>query len=307
MEVWGKRLGSWLSVVTALSVGSVVVGCDKKADAEASAEKEKRSKASDDEEEDEDDGKKSKKKKGKKDADGEKDAKAEPGEESAAKAAGTPVDAAPTVTGNTPPAVPVTDPSLQTYPDLPNKIADNCQSAYVVMATAPESVGVDYAWTWSRQAMLANQQFKVVAGAPSAVGQVSFAVHQASQRFNKAWVLVAQCHDGGTCNKLASMYKAIVPGSQSQAFCGTWPMDLSPATMKKPVLRELGDPQNTLPQSSDAIGQCARLQACSVAMDPPNKAGKENIGLECQKAPSKFKRECAAKYPCVEVMSCLGG
>lgn len=307
MEVWGKRLGSWLSVVTALSVGSVVVGCDKKADAEASAEKEKRSKASDDEEEDEDDGKKSKKKKGKKDADGEKDAKAEPGEKGAAKAAGTPVDAAPTVTGNTPPAVPVTDPSLQTYPDLPNKIADNCQSPYVIMATAPESVGVDYPWTWSRQAMLANQQFKVVAGTPSAVGQVSFATHFASARYNFAWVLVAQCHDGGTCNKLASMYKAVVPGSQSQAFCGAWPMDLSPATMKKPVLRELGDPQNSLPQSSDTIGQCARLQACSVAMDPPNKAGKENIGLECQKAPSKFKRECAAKYPCSEVMACLGG
>jgi hypothetical protein len=301
MEVWGKRLGMWLTVVTALGVGSVLVGCDKKADAEPSAEKEKRSKDSDEDEEEDD--KKSKKKKGKKDDDGEKDAK----DTAAAKPAGTPADAAPSVTGNAPPPVPVTDPSLQSYPDLPNKIADNCQSAYVVMATAPESVGVDYAWTWSRQAMLANQQFKVVAGAPSAVGQVSFAVHQASQRFNNAWVLVAQCHDGGTCNKLASMYKAIVAGAQAQAFCGTWPMDLSPATMKKPVLRELGDPQNTLPQSSDTIGQCARLQACSVALDPPTKAGKENIGLECQKAPSKFKRDCAAKYPCSEVMACLGG
>jgi hypothetical protein len=301
MEAWGKRLGLWLSVVTALGVSSVVVGCDKKADAEASAEKP--AKATADEDEDDDGEKKSKKKKkGKKDDDGEKDAK-----DTAAKPAGTPADAAPSVTGNAPPPVPVTDPSLQTYPDLPNKIADNCQSPYVIMATAPESVGVDYPWTWSRQAMLANQQFKVVAGTPSAVGQVSFATHFASARYNFAWVLVAQCHDGGTCNKLASMYKAIVPGSQSQAFCGTWPMDLSPATMKKPVLRELGDPQNSLPQSSDTIGQCARLQACSVAMDPPTKAGKENIGLECQKAPSKFKRECAAKYPCSEVMACLGG
>jgi hypothetical protein len=103
------------------------------------------------------------------------------------------------------------------------------------------------------------------------------------------------------------MNKAIVAGSMSQPVCGKLPMDLSPATRKKPVLRELGNPQNSLPDSKDVPGQCARLQACSVAMDPPTKAGKEKIGLDCQKSPSSFKTACATKYPCAEVMKCLEG
>jgi hypothetical protein len=205
------------------------------------------------------------------------------------------------------PKPPVTDPSQQTYPDLAQKIPDSCAEPFVVMATAPNSAGEDYAWTWTRQALLANQQFKVVDAEPTAPGQVTFQLHLASDKFNNAWVLVAKCKDGGTCNKLAAMYKAIVKGAVASPVCGKLPMDLSPATFKKPVLREEGFAQNTLPDKSDVQGQCARLQACSVAMDPPAKAGKEEIGFECQKAPTKFKVDCAMKYPCSEVMKCLEG
>lgn len=216
-------------------------------------------------------------------------------------------EVAPTIKDDAPPAAPVTSPTQQTYPDIANKISESCASPWVILATAPNSVGVDYPWTWSRQALLANQQFKVVSGEPSAPGEVTFQVHLASDRFQSAWVLVGKCQDGGTCNKLAAMYKAIVKGAQSQPACGKLPMDLSPATFKKPVLRELGDPQRSLPESKDTIGKCARLQACSVAMDPPNKAGKEEIGYECQKSPSKFNTSCATRYPCAEVMKCLDG
>jgi hypothetical protein len=201
----------------------------------------------------------------------------------------------------------VTNPSQQSYPeDSIKKIADNCSKPFVIMSTAPNSVGVDYPWTWTRQAMLANQQFKVVDGEPAGPGQVSFQLHLASDRFNNAFVLVAKCKDGGTCNKLAAMYKGVLKNSQSQPVCGTLPMALSPATFKKPVLRAAGFSTNTLPDSKDVKGMCARLQACTVAMDPPNKAGNENIGFECQKAPSNHKTACARKYPCAEVMKCLG-
>ncbi len=302
------RLALALGVATTLALPT---GCDalnKKEEASADKDKKKKSDKSEDEDEDEDEDKgKKKKKKKDKAADAEKtaDKPAAPAETQAAT--GKAPDAAPTMTGKSPSAGPVTDPSQQTYPDVANKIADNCSTPWVIMATAPNSVGVDYPWTWSRQAMLANQQFKVVSGKPSVPGEVTFQLHLASDRFQNAWVLVGQCHDGGTCNKLAAMYKAIVKGSQSQPVCGSLPMDLSPATFKKPVLRDLGNPQNTLPESSDVPGQCARLQACSVAMDPPAKAGKEDIGFECQKSPSKFKTSCATKYPCVEVMKCLEG
>lgn len=299
-----SALATLLSIVAAALL--VVPGCDASKKDEASAKKEKSKKKADDEGEDEDDGEGKKKKKKKKGSEAGSDKPTATATQAATTTAAAP-DAPPSATGNAPPPVAVTNPSLQTYPDLPNKIADSCTTARVIMATAPNSVGPDYPWTWSRQAMLANQQFKVVEGNPSAPGEVTFELHLASDKFQNAWVLVGKCHDGGTCNKLAAMYKAIVKGSVSQPVCGTLPMDLSPATFKKPVLRELGRSQNTLPDSSDVVGQCARLQACSVAMDPPAKAGKEEIGVECQKTPTKFKTSCATRYPCAEVMKCLEG
>ncbi len=233
---------------------------------------------------------------------------ADEGDDKADKAAGGTREAADqgkTIEGKAPDQA-VNRPDQQTYPDdAIKKIADHCSKPFVIMSTAPNSVGDDYPWTWTRQAMLANQQFKVVDGEPAAPGQVSFQLHLASPKFQLAWVLVAKCKDGGTCNKLAAMYKAIVKSSQSQPVCGKLPMDLSPVTFKKPVLREAGFSANTLPEKTDVKGMCARLQACTVATDT-TKSGKETIGLDCQKAPSKFKTDCARKVPCKAVMDCLG-
>jgi hypothetical protein len=214
------------------------------------------------------------------------------------------VDEGKTIEGKAPDQA-VNSPDMQTYPDGPIKqIADHCSKPFVIMSTAPNSVGDNYPWTWTRQAMLANQQFKVVDGEPAGPGQVSFQLHLASDKYQNAWVLVAKCKDGGTCNKLAAMYKAIVKGSQSQPVCGKLPLDLSPVTFKKPVLREAGFSSNTLPEKTDVKGMCARLQACTVATDT-SKSGKETIGFDCQKAPSSFKTSCARKYPCQAVMDCL--
>jgi hypothetical protein len=206
------------------------------------------------------------------------------------------------------PAGVVTDPSQQTYPeDGITKIADSCATAFALVATAPSSAGADYEWTWTRQAMLANQQFKVVDGDPKGPGTVSFQLHQASAKHNDAFVLLARCGDGMTCNKLVAMYKGVVKNAPAQPVCGTLPMELSAATLKKAVLPAADFGPSSVPKSGDVVSMCARLQACTVAMDPPAKAGKENIGFDCQKAPSNFKTDCARKYPCAEVMKCLGG
>ena len=199
--------------------------------------------------------------------------------------------------------VPVTSPEQQSYSmEGVKKIADNCAKAFVIMSTAPERVGADYTWTWARQALLANQQFKVVDGEPEAPGQVTFQLHKASQRFQNAWVLVAKCKDGGTCNYLAAMHKAIVKGSSSTPVCGNLPMDLGPATFKKPVLRKSAFSPDSLPDATDGAGLCARLHACTIAMDTSTAT---NIGFDCQKAPSRFKTACARKYPCKAVMDCM--
>jgi Ni/Co efflux regulator RcnB len=290
-----------LVALTFLSA-TVAPGCATKEKSEDSS-KDKKSRGDDDDDDERE--KKKKKKKEKKESDSAEKPVAKTSEPTVSIAPKT-AEMPPPIKDSAPPSGPVTDPSQQTYPDVSNKIADSCATASVIMTTAPNSVGIDYPWTWTRQAMLANQQFKIVSGDPRVRGEVAFEMHLASDKHQNAWVLVAKCGDGLTCNKLAAVNKAVVKGSTSQPVCGALPMDLSPATRKKPVLRELGNPQNKLPDSKDVPGQCVRLHACSIAMDPPNKAGKETLGLDCQKAPSNFKTSCATRYPCAEVMTCLG-
>ncbi|MFO0556115.1 MAG: hypothetical protein U0271_47500 [Polyangiaceae bacterium] len=196
---------------------------------------------------------------------------------------------------------PVTSPEQQTYSLATIKpIADDCASAHVILVTAPEKVGVDYPWHYSRQAMLANQQYKVVDGAPAFTGEVSFDVYQADASQENAFVLVANCADGLTCNHLAAMYKAIVKSANPTPVCGDLPATVG--TLRKSVNLLAGGPLANLPQAGDTIAQCARIAACTIA---DKTSTSEDVGISCQKAPSKFKLDCASKYPCAEVLSCM--
>ncbi|MSP25109.1 MAG: hypothetical protein EXR75_08080 [Myxococcales bacterium] len=198
-------------------------------------------------------------------------------------------------------------PEQQTYSmDGVPTIPDNCKEAYAIAASAPNSVGPNYDWAWTKQAMLANQQYKLALDDTKdpGFGEVSFRLFQASEKHGNAWVLVARCGDGMTCNRLVAMLRAITKNKSPHPYCGKLPLGLGWATPLRPMLRELGSPTNTLPGDNDAKGQCARLQACSVATEP-SKADSVNIGFECQKAPHKSKRHCAKKYPCAAVMTCL--
>jgi hypothetical protein len=178
-------------------------------------------------------------------------------------------------------------------------IADNCTKASVIMATSPKSTTPSDTpgWQWTRQAMLANQQFKIVDGDPVAPMQVKFSVYD-----NGTYsALVAACHDGATCNQLAAMYKAVVRSSTPQILCGPVPgMTGSPQRVD---ILAAGNPKASVPEKSDIIGLCARLSACMIATDQSTPG---NPGLECQKAPHTFKTSCATRYPCSEVMSCVG-
>lgn len=173
-------------------------------------------------------------------------------------------------------------------------IPDNCSSASVVLVTAPKTVGPDYEWTISRQALLANQQFKVVSGDPASSMEVSLAPYE----YNGGYALVARCKDGATCNQLAAMYKSIVRSGSPQITCGKV-TGLGASPVGK--FRWEATPQANLPGKDDSVGKCARLSACMIATDRGT-AG--DPFAECQKAPTKFKTECAAKYPCAEVLAC---
>lgn len=199
------------------------------------------------------------------------------------------------------PEAPVTSPTQQTYSMAGIKtIPDTCANAHVILVTAPESVGVDYEWKYSRQAMLANQQYRVVDGAPRVQGEVSFQVHQADASMMNAFVLIANCADGTTCNHLAAMYKSIVKSSNPQVFCGEIPKNVG--AKRKDINLMAGGPHQNLPKSDDTISKCARIAACTIA---DKTSTTEDVGVSCQKSPTSFKLECASRYPCVDVMSCL--
>lgn len=227
---------------------------------------------------------------------------ASPGAAAQAPAQGAIVDPSrPPTGGAAAPAQPVTAPEQQSYPMTPIKtIPDTCSNAHVILANAPKSVGVDYPWTWSRQALLANQQFRV-APAASAPGQVSFAVHQADATMGEAFALVATCADGSTCNRLAAMYKAVVKSSNPQPLCGPLPPNLG--RPKKAFDPLAGGPEANVPRAGDVMGLCARIAACTIATKPETT---DDVGIQCQKKPTSFKTECASRYPCAEVMACLG-
>lgn len=279
----------WL--VLTLPLALTLVACKK----DASAEKEKsRSEESDDDA--------PKKKKAKKGDDGDKTDKPAGSGSPSVKSNDGPKPETPKVEASSTPDKAVTAPAMQSYKlDGIKKIDDACSSPWVIVANAPESVGADYEWKWSKQALIANQQFHVVSGTPSAPGEVAFEVHQADSAMSDAWVLVARCNDGATCNYLAAMYKAVVKSSHPQPVCGSLPANLGAA--KKHVDFLAGGPEANLPHEGDTISLCARLSACNVAVKPDLA---DDVGLQCQKAPGSFKTTCATRYPCAQVMECLG-
>lgn len=214
----------------------------------------------------------------------------------AAPAAPATAEAVVTAVAALPTAEPRPAPAVTGYPlDKIKTIPDNCQSPSVILSTAPKKVGSDYPWNISRQAMLANQQFKVVSGPPAVPGEVKLATYT----MGESLALVAECNDGGTCNALAAMYKAIIRTSVPQVYCGA-----VPGLSKGPVygFSWAGDPNANLPARADTVALCARLNACMIAIDR-NTPGDPFV--ECQRGPSKFKTACATRYPCAEVMACV--
>jgi hypothetical protein len=178
-------------------------------------------------------------------------------------------------------------------------IPDDCTRPEVLLATAPKSVGPDYPWHVTRQALLANQQFKVVhEHPPDAPGQIAVTAWGYG---DNAYALVALCADGATCNRLAAMYKAVVRSSHAQVLCKTPIAGISNSPVN--TFRWSDDPKSNLPQDGELPALCARLSACSIATDQSTPG---DPFLECQKAPSKFKTDCAKRYPCAEVIACMG-
>jgi hypothetical protein len=176
------------------------------------------------------------------------------------------------------------------------KIADDCQEASVVLTTAPKKMGWDYDWTWTRQALFANPQFQIVEGPakPAAPMQIRLDMYAIPEGF----ALVAVCHDGATCNKLAAMYRSTVQTCDPQLECGALPIE---GVARRPALVPASG--QWLPvEEGNVVGRCARIGICLRVKNEPIHG---NPSVACQSAPTKFKTECARKATCDEVVSCL--
>jgi hypothetical protein len=180
------------------------------------------------------------------------------------------------------------------------KIPDACKDAQVVLATAPKALAQkkDFFFRVARQVFVANPEFRYVPEFSSGPAQVVFA--QAERKQTGDIALVAMCSEASTCNRLAAIYKTVVPSSEPEGFCG-----------KPPGFGELGasnlipvtaPPRAALPTNADVVGQCVRLAACRAARDGRLEG---DPALECQKHPAKFKLSCAKEFPCAALLACL--
>lgn len=185
-------------------------------------------------------------------------------------------------------------PAVDPYPLSAIKpIAESCQSPGVLITSAPRKAGVEYHWQWIRQTMYANRQLEVVSAGPTTAGQVEFQVVEDDTSIH----LVGFCKDGGTCNRLAAMVKAVVRSSNPQAFCGHVPVKGDQhASMLVPA-----DGVWLPMDKADVVARCARLSACMIAADI---ATPGDPGLECQRVPGSFRTDCATRESCADVLAC---
>jgi hypothetical protein len=165
-------------------------------------------------------------------------------------------------------------------------VADNCSNANVLLTSSPQTPPPK--WTFIRAALAAHREFKVDGSGPDGV---SFQMAPTSD--NKAVQLIASCRVGTTCNRLAATYKAVVPSSKPQVYCGEVP---GVKAQGRAII------EATIPAAgAEAIEKCARIGVCMRAMDP---SGSGDPGLECQKSPTSFKLDCASKPTCADVVNC---
>jgi hypothetical protein len=190
------------------------------------------------------------------------------------------------------------------YPaDSIKPIADNCSSASAILASVPKKVVEGWKegqeWTWATQALLAHQQFSLRDDATSQSMEVKFLQYDQP---GDAVALVAHCHDGVTCNKLAAMFRFTVPSAKPQLFCGAKIPGIQGVGGAVVKLTPFGGAESKLPEKDNVIGRCARLHVCSRKQD---RSTADDLGLSCQRAPGKFKTDCAKKPTCDAVVACM--
>jgi hypothetical protein len=183
-------------------------------------------------------------------------------------------------------------------------IPDNCTAPQVVLTAIPRAVfdSEGFTWRFARQVAVANPQFSYPPVDMTGPGHVYFKAFEHTP--TKGVALVAKCNDTKTCTQFAAAYRTVVPTSKPEVLCGN--ATTLGAEVEGAGVLNFGVPeilQGSLPEKGNVIGQCVRLAACQAARD---KKLDGDPAIACQKKPSTFKLDCAAKFPCSAVLSCMG-
>jgi len=183
-------------------------------------------------------------------------------------------------------------------------IPDNCVAPQVILTAIPRAVfdSEEFTWRFARQVAVANPQFNIPPVELPPPGHIYFKAFEHTP--TKGVALVAKCTETKTCLQFAAAYRTVVPTSKPEVLCGnatTLGAEIGNAAVLNFNAAEIL--QGSLPEKNDVIGQCVRLAACKAERD---KKLDGDPAIACQKKPSTFKLNCAAKFPCNAVLSCMG-
>lgn len=183
-------------------------------------------------------------------------------------------------------------------------IPDNCTQPQVILTAIPRAVfdSEGFTWRFAQQVAVANPQFSFPPVELPPPGHIYFKAFEHTP--TKGVALVAKCTETKTCTQFAAAYRTVVPTSKPEVLCGnatTLGAEVPGPTVLNFDAAEIM--QGSLPKKDNVIGQCVRLAACKAERD---KKLDGDPAILCQKKPSTFKLECAAKFPCSAVLSCMG-
>lgn len=183
-------------------------------------------------------------------------------------------------------------------------IPDNCTAPQVILTAIPRTVfdSEGFIWRFAQQVAVANPQFSIPPVELPPPGHIYFKAVEHTP--TKGVALVAKCTETKTCLQFAAAYRTVVPTSKPEVLCGnatTLGAEIGSAAVLNFNAAEIM--QGSLPAKDNVIGQCVRLAACKAARD---KKLEGDPAIACQKKPSTFKLDCAAKFPCSAVLSCMG-
>ncbi len=184
--------------------------------------------------------------------------------------------------------------SADGYPlDGVKTIPESCATPWAIFSTTKKGVFGVHHWPMADQAFHAHPQFKSIPGKPSAPGEVRFQAFDVDpKRAPDTIVLVTECADASTCNRVGAMYKAVVPSGHMELVCAP----TVPGTVGQGTVMVLS------PKLLDDVPfKCARVAVCLHKLD---RGLSEDQHLKCQKSPSAFKLDCAKKESCDSIVAC---